>query len=113
MRMSLFTIFGKNMPRVFMAGMNGALVGKRLEAMRSPYARRSCMASALSSICVRQASFVALSSGGIVWVGVLSVARSLLRFVCMQAAADLVSPRTSLYMFPNARLSYVLWAKCV
>ena len=75
--------------------MNGALAGKRLEAIRCPSARRSCMVSALSSICVREGSLVLLSSGGSVRVGVLSVAISLTSSVCTRAAADSVSPRTS------------------
>jgi hypothetical protein len=41
-RTSLLTVFGQNMLRVFfVAGVNGAFVGKRLAAIRSPSARRS------------------------------------------------------------------------
>jgi len=76
-------------------GVNGALGGKRLEAIRSPSARRSCMASALCSICFREGSFVVLSDGGSVWIGVLSVARSLVRSVCTRADDDSVSLRIS------------------
>jgi len=62
--MSLMTMFSQNMlPVFYKAGTNGALVGKRLEAIRSPYARRSYIVSALSSICVREESLVVLSSG--------------------------------------------------
>ena len=78
-----------------MAGVNGAFVGKRLEVIRSPSARRSCMMSALSSICVRGALLVVLPDGGSVWDGVLSVAMSLVRSVCTRAADDSGSPRTS------------------
>jgi hypothetical protein len=74
-----------------MVGMNGYLVGKRLETIRSPSARKSCMVSAISSICVREGSLIVLSSGGSVWVGVLSVARSLAKFVCARVTADSVS----------------------
>ena len=64
-RMSLLTVFGQNMLRGFLVdGLNGTLVGKRLEAILSPSARRSCMVSALSSICFREGSFVVLSDGG-------------------------------------------------
>jgi len=76
-------------------GLNGALVGKRLEAIRSPSARRSCMVSAFSSICFREGSFVVLSDGGSVWDGFLSVDRSLVRAVCTRADDDSASPRTS------------------
>ena len=52
-RMSLLTVFGQNMLRGFLVdGVNGVLVGKRLEAIRIPYAGRSCMVSALSSIFI-------------------------------------------------------------
>ena len=94
-RMSLFTVFGQNMLLGFLVDVfNGALVGKRLEAIRSPFARRSCMVSALSSICFREGSFVVLSDGGSVWVGFLSVERSLVKPVCTRVADDSVSPRT-------------------
>jgi cobalamin biosynthesis protein CobD/CbiB len=79
----------------FVAGMNCALVGKRLEAIRNPVARRYSMVSALSSIFVREGSLVVFSSGGSVWVVVLSVAGSLVTFVCTRNAAYSVSPRTS------------------
>ena len=95
-RMSLLTGCGKNMLRGFLVdGLNGALVGKRLEAIRSPSTRISCMASALSSICFREGSFVVPSDGGSVWVGFLSVARSLVRSACPRAANNSVSPRNS------------------
>jgi len=71
------------------------LVGKRLETMHSPYARRPCMVSALSSTCFREGSFVVVADGGSDWSGLLSVVRSLLRSVCTRAADDSVCPRTS------------------
>ncbi len=47
-RMSLLTVFGQNMLRVFLVdGLNGVFVGKRLEAIRRPSAKRSCNVSAL------------------------------------------------------------------
>ena len=50
-RMSLSTVLDQNMLRGFLVdGVNGTLVGKRLEAIRSPSARRYCMVSALSRI---------------------------------------------------------------
>ncbi len=55
-----------------MACVNGDLVGKRPVAMRITFAIRSCMVSALSSICVLASLLVVLSSGESVWVGVLS-----------------------------------------
>jgi hypothetical protein len=49
--MPLLTGLSHNMLRGFLVdGLNGALVGKRLEAIRSPSARRSCMMSALYRI---------------------------------------------------------------
>ena len=76
-------------------GLNGALAGKRLEAIRSPSARMSCMVSALSSICFREGSFVVLSDGESVWVRFLSLEWSLVKSVRTRAADDSVSPRTS------------------
>ena len=53
-----FNSFGQNMPRGFWVdGLNGVLVGKRLEAIHSPSARRYCIMSALSSICFREGLF--------------------------------------------------------
>jgi len=50
-RMSPLPVLGQNMLRGFLAdGANVSLAGKRLEAIRSPSARRSCMVSALSMI---------------------------------------------------------------
>ena len=95
-RMPLLTVFDKTMLRGFwVAVVNGTLVGKRLEAIRSPSVRSSCMVSALSSICVRKGSLVVLSDGGSVWAGVSSMARSLARSIFTRAAVDSVSPRTS------------------
>ena len=74
--------------------MNGGLVGKRRKAIRSPYARRYCMMSALSSIFVIMRSLV-LSSSGSLWVGVLSVVRSLVKYACTRAAVDSASSCTS------------------
>ena len=94
--MSLLTVFGQNMLRGFLVdGLNGALVGERLEVIRSPSARRSCMVWALSRNRFREGSFVVLSDGGSMWVGFLSVERSLVRYVCTRAADDYISPRTS------------------
>ena len=65
LRMSLLTVIGHNMLRVFLVDvLNGALVGKMLEAIRSPFASRSCIVSAFSSICFREMSFVVLSDSG-------------------------------------------------
>jgi hypothetical protein len=75
--------------------LNGDFAGRRLEAIRRPSARRSCMVSALFSMCFCEGSFVVLSDGGSEWVGFLSVARSLVRSVCTWAVDDSVSPRTS------------------
>ena len=95
-RMSLLTAFSQDMLRGFLVnGLNGASVGKRLEAIRSPSARRSCMVSAFSSICFREWLFVVPLDGGSVWGGFLSVERSLMRSVCTRADDDSVSPRTS------------------
>ena len=95
--MSLLTVFGHSMLRgILVDGLNGALVGKRLEAIRRPSTRDiSCMVSALSSNCFREGSFVVLSDDKSVWVGFLSVARSLVRYVCTRVADDSISPRTS------------------
>ena len=92
-----FNHFCQNMLRGFIVvdGLNGAFVEKRLEAIRRPSARRSCMVSALSSIFFREGSFVVLSDGESMWVGFLSVEKSLMRSVCTRAADDSVSPRTS------------------
>ena len=91
-----FSRFFQNMLRGFLFdGLNDALVGKRLEVLCSPSARRSCMVSVLYSICFREGSFVVLSDGGSVWVGFLSVDRSLVGSVYTRAASDSVSPRTS------------------
>ena len=54
---------------------NGALVGKRLVAMRSPTSRRSWIVFALSSIYVFMLSDVVVDDGVIESVGVLSVER--------------------------------------
>ena len=95
-RMSLSTVLDQNMLRGFLVdGVNGTLVGKRLEAIRSPSARRYCMVSALSRICSREGSFVVLWDGGSVWVEVLSVARSLVRSEGTRAADNSICPRTS------------------
>ena len=95
-RMSLLTVFCHNMLRVFLVdGLIVALAGKRLEAIRSPSARRSYMVSALSSICFCEGSFVVLWDGGSVWVGFLSVGRSLVRSICTRAARNFVSPCSS------------------
>ncbi len=64
-------------------------------ARRNPFARRSCMVSVLSSICVLVSLLVVLSSGESVWMGVLSLVRRLARSVCTESAFAFVSPRVS------------------
>ena len=54
----------KHAAGLLVIGLNGALVWKRLEAIRSPFASRSCIVSAFSSICFREMSFVVLSDSG-------------------------------------------------
>jgi hypothetical protein len=78
-----------------MAWVNGALVKKKLEAIRSHSTKRSCMVLAPSCICVLERSLVVLSSGGSVWVGVLSVGMSLVRSMCTRTVADSAFPRIS------------------
>jgi len=68
-----FNRLGQTILRGFLIdGVNVALVGKKLEAIRSPSPRRFCMVSALSRNCFREGSFVVLWDGGSVRVGVLA-----------------------------------------
>ena len=77
------------------ACVNGALVGKRQVATRNHSDTRSCMVSALSSICVLTSLLVVLWSGESVWVGVLSLVRRLERSVCTEVVVASVAPRIS------------------
>ncbi len=79
----------------FTACVHGALVGKRQVARRSPSAKIYYMVLALSNICVVVSLLVVLSSSESVWVGVLSLVRRLVRYVCTESVVASVSPRDS------------------
>jgi hypothetical protein len=68
-RMSLLTLFDQNMMQGFLVEVNGALVGKRLEAVRSSSTRRSCMVSALSSFVFVRGHLLLFRMGGACGLG--------------------------------------------
>ena len=74
---------------------SGALVGKRLVAMRSPSSRRSWIVFALSSIRVFVRSDIVVVDGAIESVRMLSVERRSVRSVYTKEAVCFVAPLIS------------------
>jgi hypothetical protein len=91
-----FDCLGQNLLRLFPVNrMNGALDGKRLVAIRRPSDKKSRMVSALSSIWSFMYSGVVGIGGMVPLLGILSVARRLVRSVCTREAVCSIVSFTS------------------